>query len=160
MKKRILSLVLTLLMILSIAPISAFATNEETIYESDNYGYTVSGDNATIVGTKLKDSVINIPSQLNGYTVTAIDYGAFTGNNYVTQVVIPDTVTSIGTSAFAQCQRLKTVTLGSGVETIGSWTFEDCKALTSIAIGDSVTSIGTWAFNGCTSLNTVSIGKC
>ena len=61
------------------------------------YTYTLDDeDNATITAYKGNATAVVIPSKLDGYTVVAIGYGAFRGNNNLRAVTIPDTVTSIG----------------------------------------------------------------
>lgn len=57
------------------------------------------------------DTVVVIPSKINGVTVTTIGTDAFWGLN-ITSVTIPDSVTEIGANAFAGCTNLTSVTYG------------------------------------------------
>ena len=57
------------------------------------------------------DTVVVIPSKINGVTVTTIGTDAFLGLN-ITSVTIPDSVTEIGSNAFAGCTNLTSVTYG------------------------------------------------
>lgn len=57
------------------------------------------------------DTVVVIPSKINGVTVTTIGTDAFFGLN-ITSVTIPDSVTEIGANAFAGCTNLTSVTYG------------------------------------------------
>ena len=57
------------------------------------------------------DTVVVIPSKINGVTVTTIGTDAFLGLN-ITSVTIPDSVTEIGANAFAGCTNLTSVTYG------------------------------------------------
>lgn len=54
------------------------------------------------------DTVVVIPSKINGVTVTTIGTDAFLGLN-ITSVTIPDSVTEIGANAFAGCTKLTSV---------------------------------------------------
>lgn len=60
------------------------------------------------------DTVVVIPSKINGVTVTTIGTDAFLGLN-ITSVTIPDSVTEIGSNAFAGCTNL------TSVNYIGDW---------------------------------------
>lgn len=60
------------------------------------------------------DTVVVIPSKINGVTVTTIGTDAFLGLN-ITSVTIPDSVTEIGANAFAGCTNL------TSVNYIGDW---------------------------------------
>lgn len=57
------------------------------------------------------DTVVVIPSKINGVTVTTIGTDAFLGLN-ITSVTIPASVTEIGANAFAGCTNLTSVTYG------------------------------------------------
>ncbi len=89
--------------------------------------------------------------QLKSITIAdgtnSIAESAFSGCEYLTDVVIPDSVKSIGKWAFQDCLRLTNVSLGNGVESIGTRAFANC-AFESITIPVSVTSMGDWVFDG------------
>ena len=125
------------------------------------------------------DTVVVIPSKINGVTVETIGHGAFE-RSAVTSVTIPDSVTaildrafancfqltnisipnsvtSIGFSAFEHCTSLKSITLPSSLNSISEALFSDCSQLTTIHIPDSVLSIQDYAFGNCISLETIRI---
>lgn len=125
------------------------------------------------------DTVVVIPSKINGVTVETIGHGAFE-KSAVTSVTIPDSVTaildrafancfqltnisipnsvtSIGFSAFEHCTSLKSITLPSSLNSISEALFSDCSQLTTIHIPDSVLSIQDYAFGNCTRLETIRI---
>ena len=135
--------------------------------------YTVSNRKATIGGipeyatseptssTAIPSSTsgaITIPSQLGGYTVTAIGDFSFQTCTKLTSVKIPSSITSIGDRAFKGCSGMTSVTIGSGVTSIGSSAFSGCSNLSSVTIPNYVTRIGDSAFYGCSKLSSVTIG--
>lgn len=133
----------------------------------------------TITKYAESDTVVVIPSKINGVTVETIGHGAFE-RSAVTSVTIPDSVTaildrafancfqltnisipnsvtSIGFSAFEHCTSLKSITLPSSLRNISMFLFHNCSQLTTIQIPDSVPSIQDYAFGNCTSLETIQI---
>ena len=125
------------------------------------------------------DTVVVIPSKINGFTVetighgafersavtsvtipdsvTAIHDGAFANCSQLTNISIPNSVTSIGLSAFEHCTSLKSITLPSSLRNISMFLFHNCSQLTTIQIPDSVLSIQDYAFGNCISLETIHI---
>jgi len=132
------------------------------------------------------ETIVVIPSEINGVTVKNIGANAFygygynTSNNVITSITIPDTVITIGSNAFNGCKNLSSITIPSNVTSIGfgafygcssltnvtlpevitkieGYTFSECSSLTNIVIPQLVTSIGFGAFYGCSSLYNISI---
>ena len=127
--------------------------------------YPVTGGNIyfdTAIGTITRCdysvTVAEIPSVINGNSVTTIGESAFADCNSLTSVTIPDSVMTIGDYAFLRC-RLTSVTIPDSVTTIGEHAFADCNSLTNVTIPDSVTTIGEWVFDSCSSLVSVTIGN-
>ena len=144
--------------------------------------YTKGADNNVTI-TKVEagnETSIVIPDKLDGGTVTAIGYNAFTDCETLESITLPQNITSIGSSAFKncaalksinipdnvtkikdytfyECQSLTNITIPSKVESIEGSSFRNCTALTSINIPDSVESIGLGAFAGCTSLKSIEL---
>lgn len=125
------------------------------------------------------DTVVVIPSKINGVTVETIGHAAFEKSavtsvtipdsvtaildrafancSQLTNISIPNSVTSIGFSAFEHCTILKSITLPSSLRNISMFLFHNCSQLTTIQIPDSVLSIQDYAFGNCTSLETIHI---
>ena len=89
---------------------------------------------------------INIPSEVNGYTVKRIGKWAFSWRGGLTSVSIPETVESIGTQAF-NFTGLTAITLPSNLKTIEDGVFQGCTGITSVIIPASVTSIAGGTFD-------------
>ena len=133
----------------------------------------------TITGYVESDTVVVIPSKINGFTVETIGHGAFERSavtsvtipdsvtaihdrafancSHLTNISIPNSVTSIGFSAFEHFTSLKSITLPSSLRSISEALFFCCSQLTTIHIPDSVLSIQDYAFENCISLETIQI---
>ncbi len=133
----------------------------------------------TITKYAESDTVVVIPSKINGVTVETIGHGAFERSavtsvtipdsvtaildrafancSQLTNISIPNSVTSIGFSAFEHCTSLKSITLPSSLRNISMFLFHNCSQLTTIHIPDSVLSIQDYAFGNCTRLETIRI---
>ena len=119
----------------------------------DYLTYTVNEDNTvTITNCYENATKINIPKEIDGKPVTAINASAFANRAKLTSVTIPESVTSIGERAFYGCSSLTDIVIPSGVTTIESNTFYDCSKLKNVTIPKSVTAIKSYAFYGCGSL--------
>ena len=102
------------------------------------------------------DTVVVIPSKINGVPVETISNTAFQ-NSAVTSVTIPDSVTAIYSGAFANCSQLTNISIPNSVTFIGFSTFEHCTSLKSITLPSSLNSISEALFFGCSQLTTIHI---
>ena len=176
--KRIVSIFLVALMLLTAAPLASFVglevapkakALEETGQCGDNvtWSFNSSTGALTISGTgamtdySYGGSPFYNSSEIKSVTinsgVTSIGDSEFLYCTVLTSVTIPDSVTSIGEWAFYGCTSLMSVTIPNSVTSIGNYAFGHCFALTSVTIPDSVTSIGSYAFSWCGSLTSVTI---
>ena len=137
-------------------PFSEESSDEDVVYSGD-YGYTLVNTVAMICAYKGKDTEITLPSELDGYTVTAVTDEAFSGNTSIKRITLSDTVVNVGEGAFVGCSSLEYVFIGSSVAVLHSGAFDGCKALKEIDIPDTVKSIGSFAFTGCEKIDTVVI---
>ena len=175
LKKRLLSILLAAVMVLTMLPLglveTAWAASSGTC--GDKLTWSLSDDGTlTISGTgKMKDYGDNYGMSVAPWYVgssqvktviiedgvTSIGDRAFDGCTKLTRVVIPDSVTSIGYSSFRGCYSLPSVAIPDSVTSIGDSAFAYCKALTGITLSGSVTSIGSCAFQSCDSLTSVTM---
>lgn len=89
---------------------------------------------------------LDIPSEIDGETITGLKFGVFKGNNNIVKVTIPSTIKTIAGESFRDCTSLVEVNLPDTVTSINSSSFKGCSALTSIDLPESLTSIGSNAF--------------
>lgn len=154
MKKRLLSMILALSMMLTFLPvnaITALAANDScganltytltsNTDDPDTYTLTISGEGAMY-------------NYSNSYTTVPWD----AQKSRITSVVIEDGVTSIGDNAFEDCSALKSVSGMKGVTSLGKWAFYKCTSLESFTIPSGVKSIPDCLFYDCSKLNSVTI---
>lgn len=96
--------------------------------------YVPTADGITITAYTGTNATYTVPSVIEGTAVTRIGPDAFSWNQTLTQVTIPDSITSIDEGAFAWCPQLANVTIGKGVQSIGSASFRFCASLSQIAV--------------------------
>lgn len=177
MKKRLLSMILAISMMLTILPvnaITALAANDscganltykltQNTDDPDTYTLTIGGEGAmydysssyTTVPWNAKKSRITSVVIEDG--VTSIGDNAFEDCSSLKSVSGMKGVTSLGKWAFYKCTSLESFAIPSGVKSIPDCLFYDCSKLNSVTIHDQVTSIGSSAFFGCSILKTLSI---
>ncbi len=140
--KKLLSVVLAIVMILSIVPmtsLSVSAVNNKKMKEGFTYSeeffyYTMNDGEVTIFSshpsgdfieiTNLSGDVV-IPSEYRGYPVTKIADAAFYGGHEITSITIPNTVKTIGDSAFYGCSKLKSINMSQSLTSIGADSCDD-----------------------------------
>ena len=90
------------------------------------WNYTISGDNAIIDQNAWATGDIVIPSAIDGYTVSRIDYNAFYCCIGLTSLTIPNTVTSMCDFVLRGCINLKKlIVMAETPPTISDYTFID-----------------------------------
>lgn len=116
-----------------------------------DYTYKLLDDNtAELTGcTSELSGDVTLPSSLDKHKIVAIAAEAFSENNSITSIKIPDGVSSIGDKAFWCNFKLTNVTLSDSVSSIGSEAFSGCSELNSINMPLSLKEIGEGAFENC-----------
>ncbi|MBS6586647.1 MAG: leucine-rich repeat protein [Eubacterium sp.] len=118
-----------------------------TVSDKNIFAYSENDDGTvTITGGNIVTPKLEIPAELEGKKVSAIGMNAFTGNNVITDLVIPEGVTTLNWYSFNTCKNLETVTLPDSLEFIDSWAFERCSRLKTINVPANVTRINGGAF--------------
>ena len=138
------------------------AETEQAEYNSldkDMYGdfeYTSINGEAVITGCVSVLPKIEVPSEINGMTVTRIYTSAFESST-AEEIIIPESVKTIDKLAFYNCTYLKKLTI-EGAETIGDSAFVMCTALTELTISGNCQSIeGDEPFLSCNLLENITV---
>lgn len=167
MKKRLLSMILALGMMLTILPvnaITALAENGKTI-QSGNCGNNVTYDltqNNDDDANKTYTLTIRGNGKMNDYSDYSYNYSPWHNKeSAITQVVFEGDITTIGNYSFYRCTRLTSITIPNSVISIGTGAFLDCTGLKEITMPDDsnfkLHSIGAYAFEDCRSLKSITI---
>ena len=168
MKRKLLSLLLVLAMVLAVFPVSALAAGGtgQPILAQDGLLFEFNTDQtSTYHGVFVKGldpnaeepvTEVEIPSVFaDEMPVAGIADGAFK-NTDITSVHISDGVTYIGDSAFEGCKQLVDVTFEGAYADLGIDCFKNCTSLEEMYVPDTgVIPSGT--FEGCTSLGIVTL---
>ena len=177
MKKRIVSTLLALCMMLALLPGTAWAADlsGECGDRGNNVTWTLNSAGVlTLSGSgNIKDcgysdfdwcwwapwsgNRSNITAVTINSGVNSIGIVAFAGAANLTRITIPDTVTSIGDGAFRKCKNLIRITIPNNVTTIGQNAFYDCTRLSNVALPSGLTEIGNYLFYNCSNLATMTI---
>ena len=182
MKRKGLSLLLALALVLSLLPGAARAEEPEAqAAETSGYCGANGGTNLrwsldssgtlTISGSGNMQDFLNRSTGLVTYVpwregcvtavveegVTSVGEFAFFQCPNLMRVELADSVRSVGFKAFYLSPDLEEVSLGGGVTTIGEQAFCECRALQAVRLPESLTSIESGAFWNCVSLTEVVI---
>lgn len=152
MKKRLLSMILALSMMLTILPVNAITALAANDSCGANLTYTLTSNTDDPDTYTL---TIRGEGAMYDYSSSTVPWNA--QKSKITSVVIGDEVTSIGDYAFEDCSALKKLDIPQSVTEIGSKAFRGCSALTSLALPQTVNRIGNTAFQGCSNLETINI---
>ncbi len=146
MKKRILSVFLSVLFIISSFPFSVLPSFAVTSGELEGgFSWTFEDGKLTVSGS-------------GDFTETSSwNELKYRIKDTLCSVVIEEGITGIGSDVFENCSSLDSVTLAESVARIGRKAFYNCSSLVKIEVPSSVTSIGEYAFYGCTSLKSAEL---
>ena len=172
MKKKICTITVCIMMILTIMPTGVSAETNDWTYDASNRTLTSAGQNITLcnvratgnylcIGSNIEKSfkAIDLTGKINGgrYIITELESETFKNCKSLEDVRLPNTVKEIGSGAFAYCSSLKSFDIPDGVEDIASQTFLECRSLSSVKIPDSVEKIGNTAFANCKALPSIEL---
>lgn len=152
--KKLISLLLVAALLCSVFCLTGCQPQTKTC---GDYEYIIKSGCVRITGFTAGDDTPEIPKEIEGKPVTAIEESAFAGSITLKSLVIPEGVTEIGAYAFECCSVLESVTLPASLRSIGKGAFSGCVALTAVEIPEGVESIGDGAFFFCRKLTSVSL---
>ena len=116
---KILSLILAVVLTVGIVSVNTVVADAESFTEGE-WIYSISELNGLVIieGYTGTDSVVEIPSAINGKAVTEIGAEAFKNNTNITEVAIPSGVKSIRNDAFSYCTSLQKISFSEGLTEI------------------------------------------
>ena len=158
MKKRILSILLAVLMLLSALPLGMV----DTAYAAAALASGKCGDSATWTLDNTGTLTISGTGATYNYDMdddgnSAAPWCTKARIQRVNKVVVNSGITELGYSMFSNCTQLTSVSLPSGLKRIGSCLFLGCTRLSAITIPSSVTTIESNAFTHCDSITAITL---
>ena len=158
MKKRILSILLAALMLLSALPLGMV----DTAYAAAALASGKCGDSATWTLDNTGTLTISGTGATYNYDMdddgnSAAPWCTKARIQRVNKVVVNSGITELGYSMFSNCTQLTSVSLPSGLKRIGSCLFLGCTRLSAITIPSSVTTIESNAFTHCDSIAAITL---
>ena len=136
----------------------ALTVSAAELHETDSgVVYTVENGEVTVVGWEVVGYTLDIPAEIDGMPVTRIARTAFSGDEYMTAVTLPDSIREIGEDAFSGCKNLRKVTLPKTLDTIPIRCFRFSKVLKEVVMPETLSVIEANAFEGCLMLENVII---
>ena len=158
MKKRILSILLAALMLLSALPLGMV----DTAYAAAALASGKCGDSATWTLDNTGTLTISGTGATYNYDMdddgnSAAPWCTKARIQRVNKVVVNSGITELGYSMFSNCTQLTSVSLPSGLKRIGSCLFLGCTRLSAITIPGSVTTIESNAFTHCDSITAITL---
>lgn len=142
---QLMAVILTVSMMLSVFIVTSFTasaaeTNSKDAgesYTSGDFEYTILDDGtAEITGYTGEATVLDIPSELDGYDIVKICSRAFSNCTSLNSITISNGVKEISYSAFKNCIGLDSVTIPESMTFIDYSAFENCDSLTNITVDE------------------------
>lgn len=155
--KKILCLLMSVMIVLSVSPIFFTAKAEDAVTEDGFVWRGESTSKAHIVGYKGNEKNITIPMVIEGRTVTAIQVNAFQNNTTIETVIFPETIMYVCQYAFTGCTSLKSINIPAATIAIQIGAFEGCTSLTDVKLFEGLEEVAKRAFFGCTSLESITL---
>lgn len=128
--KKLLSVCLILILafsMLDITSVSAEYDSSDDLF-TEEYNYEILEDDTAAINKYLgSDTQVSVPSEIEGYKVTAIHRYAFADQKELKSVTIPEGVISIGFAAFSGCTSLEELNLPDSLQEMHFMYIDDTK---------------------------------
>lgn len=178
MKKRVVSLLMALMLLMSLLPTGAMAAGGDWTYVPGAEGepgtltsadgsivlnVTANGTDLTITGYQnIGSGAVDLTGTITdagdgSYTVTAIGDYAFYNCTGLQSIHIPESVTFIGASAFRLCKSITSIVIPSGITTLNKDLFSGCDSLSLIVLPEGLTEIQSSAIGSCSGLRELTL---
>ena len=170
MKKRILSMLLVVLMVMTLVPVSASAANDVVTYKVTGGYLHFDRSTGAIVGCDTTVTEAVIPNEIYGIKVSIIEKYAFSGCTKLTKITIANSVENISVLAFEDCDYLNSINVDADNAVFSSlngvlfnknktvlMTYPCGKTDTTYKIPDGVKAVFLPAFLDCANLENIYI---
>ena len=120
--------------------------------EGTAFIYTVLPDDTIEINSYTgRRRFLTVPQKIEGKNVSSIGEFAFSNNDRLRSVVLPETLTNIGQYAFSNMRYLRTIDIPEQVAAIGNHAFNGCANLTQVNFRQNslLATIGEAAFAFC-----------
>ena len=159
--KKIISIFLTLITVVTLTASSSAITQAVTYVNYGDWLLAVNSDTSYLVGGYSgNETELVMPKTANGKAIVGVaeDFADKCGCDLVS-VTMPDSYTTIESCAFYNCPELTSVDFSSGLSNIGWMAFADCAALDRLDLSDAdgLKSIPYACFSGCTALSSIQL---
>ncbi len=129
-----------------------------SVLNYQDYQYqVVTDDYAVITKYTGKEAEVVVPESIHDFRIISIGTSAFSGNELIKKVTLPEGVTTIESGVFNKCPNLEEVVIPGTVESIGYRAFYDCPSLKTVNLPQSLKKIGSSAFEYCLALEEITI---
>lgn len=121
--------------------------------------FGVTGKNCYLKSVEAANSLteLNVPSEVEGYTVTEIAEACLQGNQTLRTIILHEGLTHISEHAFEGCIVLENVSFPDTLETIGDSAFSHCQNLQNIILPESLHTLGNDAFCNTSSITSITL---
>ena len=99
-----------------------------------DFSYRTIEERIEITAYHGSNSVVYVPEEIDGRSVTVIGKYAFEGNNDILEVVLPDSVERIGSHAFYNCRRVEKMRMSDRIVETEDGAFKNCRSLREFQI--------------------------
>lgn len=154
--KKLLAVVLSALMLAAALPTVAASAQE--LVDENGVIYTVTEDEACVVGCESDVVDLIIPTEFSGLPVKKIAEEAFENNIALKTVTFYDGVKVINDSAFKGCTGIEEIVIPDSVTRINGAAFADCTSLKDVSLSENLTYLGASAFKS-TAIEAIEIPK-
>ena len=128
-------------------------TDTEIIVPKKNGDETV----VSVASDTLNFEIDTVTKVVLPKTIKTIEKNAFDRLRSLVEIELNEGLESIGENAFYGCESLESITFPSTLKSIGEWAFCECKLLTEIVLPEGFEELGKFSFSDCTAIKKISI---
>ncbi len=154
--KRIISILLSVILMFSCFSISVFAEDVIIGHTEDGLEYVIKDNEITITDYEGEATELSIPSTIEGVEVKKIGDSAFQANKTIKVISFPSTVEEIGFQGFTDTN-IEKINFSEGLKVIEDSAFRQCTNLTEVDLPDGLEEIGYFSFAMCSNLSKITL---